>query len=74
MSKPVSINQYYLGLCLSGAFLLLVGLGEGRVGWGVGGGRGLLLERRLSISVFSTLRHGVNVFFLKPNNQFPLMI
>lgn len=37
MSKPVSINQYYLGLCLSGAFLLLVGLGEGRVGWGVGG-------------------------------------
>lgn len=73
MSKPVSINQYHLGLGLPGVFLLLVGLGEGGSWFGLGFFRGFLLKR-LSISVFSTLRCGASVFFLKPKNQFLLMI
>lgn len=35
MSKPVSINQYHLGMGVSGVFLLLLGSGEEWVGlWG----------------------------------------
>jgi len=46
MSKPVSINHYHLGLGLSRAFLLLVGLGGGGSWFGVGSFWGVITQKK----------------------------
>lgn len=63
MSKPVSINQYHLGLGVSGVFLLLLGSGEEWVGLGGGDGLGVYyLKKGLAVCVFHSEMWGECTF------------